>query len=301
LRGKPLSSGLVVFSMAPRINAVGRMGDALRGVELFLTDDMVEAQKLAQVLEKENIYRREIDNQTLMEARQQINSTIDLDSRCSIVLASEDWHPGVLGIVASRIVEEYYRPTVLISFDKDGEGKGSARSISHFHLFEALKQCDHCLDVFGGHKYAAGLQLRREDFEEFVEAFEKAAGGLLEPEDLVPEISVDLELSLHQADKTLLESMDRFRPYGPGNPKPVLMANDLSVVGYPKIVGNNHLKMRVRKDGYQLESIGFGLADKLKEINTAMDKISMAFVLEENEWNNMRNLQARIKDIKVCR
>jgi single-stranded-DNA-specific exonuclease len=301
LRGKPLSSGLVVFSMAPRINAVGRMGDALRGVELFLTDDMVEAQKLAQVLEKENIYRREIDNQTLMEARQQINSTIDLDNRCSIVLASEDWHPGVLGIVASRIVEEYYRPTVLISFDKDGEGKGSARSISHFHLFEALKQCDHCLDVFGGHKYAAGVQLRREDFEEFVEAFEKAAGGLLEPEDLVPEISVDLELSLPQADKTLLESMDRFRPYGPGNPKPVLMANDLSVVGYPKIVGNNHLKMRVRKDGYQLESIGFGLADKLKEINTAMDKISMAFILEENEWNNMRNLQARIKDIKVCR
>jgi single-stranded-DNA-specific exonuclease len=285
--------------MAPRINAVGRMGDALRGVKLFLTDDMGEAYQLAQVLEKENRYRREVDNQTLIEARQKINSTLDLDSRTSIVLSSENWHPGVLGIVASRIVEEYYRPTVLISFDEEGEGKGSARSISHFHLFEALKQCSHCLDVFGGHKYAAGLQLRNGDFEEFVEAFDSAAKNMLEPEDLVPEIVVDLEISLNQADKTLLESMDQFRPYGPGNPKPILVANDLSVVGYPKVVGNNHLKMRVRKDGYQLEAIGFGLADKLKEINTAREKISMAFVLEENEWNNMRSLQARIKDIKV--
>ncbi|MBN2289374.1 MAG: single-stranded-DNA-specific exonuclease RecJ [Candidatus Glassbacteria bacterium] len=299
LKNKSLSSGQVVFSMAPRINAVGRMGDAVRGVKLFLTDDMGEACRLAQILEKENRYRREVDNQTLLEARQQINYHLDLDSRCTVVLSSEDWHPGVLGIVASRIVEEYYRPTVLISFDEEGEGKGSARSISNFHLFEALKQCAHCLDVFGGHKYAAGLQLRREDYEEFVEAFERAASSMLEPEDLVPEISVDLEISLSQADKTLLESMDQFRPYGPGNPKPVLVANDLSVVGYPKVVGNNHLKMRVRKDGYQLDTIGFGLADKLKEINTTREKISMAFVLEENEWNNMRNLQARIKDIKV--
>ena len=176
---------------------------------------------------------------------------------------------------------------------------GSARSISHFHLFEALKQCTHCLDVFGGHKYAAGLQLQKEDFPEFEETFDRVARGMLEPEDLVPEISVDLEISLHQADRTLLESMDRFRPYGPGNPKPILVANDLSVLGYPKIVGDNHLKMRVRKDDYQLEAIGFGLADKLKEINTAREKISMAFVLEENEWHNTRSLQARVKDIKV--
>ena len=301
LKDKALSSGQVVFSMAPRINAVGRMGDALRGVKLFLTDDLKEARQLAQVLEKENHYRREVDNRTLLEARQKINTTVDFDSRCTIVLSSEDWHPGVLGIVASRIVEECYRPTVLISFDQEGEGKGSARSISNFHLFEALKQCSHCLDVFGGHKYAAGIQLRIEDYEEFVETFDRVAGSMLEPEDLVPEISVDLEISLEQADKTLLESMELFRPYGPGNPKPVLVANDLSVVGYPKVVGNNHLKMRVRKEGYQLEAIGFGLADKLKEINTTREKISMAFILEENDWNNIRILQARIKDIKVSR
>ena len=299
LTDRAITSGQVVFSMAPRINAVGRMGDALRGVKLFLTDDPEEAKQLAQVLEKENRYRREVDNQTLIEARQKINSTLDFDSRSTIVLSSEDWHPGVLGIVASRIVEEYYRPTVLISFDKEGEGKGSARSISNFHMFDALKQCAHCLDVFGGHKYAAGLQLRIEDYEQFVETFDRVVSNMLEPEDLVPEISVDLEISLEQADKTLLDSLELFRPYGPGNPKPVLVANDLSVVGYPKVVGNNHLKMRVRKEGYQLESIGFGLADKLKEINTTREKISMAFILEENEWNNMRILQARIKDIKV--
>ncbi|MEA2064662.1 MAG: single-stranded-DNA-specific exonuclease RecJ, partial [Gemmatimonadota bacterium] len=149
------------------------------------------------------------------------------------------------------------------------------------------------------HKYAAGLQLMREDLEQFSRSFEEAVCDMLAPEDLVPEIHVDLEVSLEQADYSLLESMQRFQPFGPGNPKSVLVANGLSVIGYPKIVGNNHLKMRVRKDDCQMESIGFGLGDKLKEINTARDKVSMAFVLEENEWNNMCSLQARIKDIKV--
>jgi len=299
LSEKKLGSADVVFSMAPRINAVGRMGDALRGVELFLTDDMEQAMRLAQVLDQENRSRREVDNQTLLEARRMIEDTVDLENRWSIVIHSRNWHPGVLGIVASRIVEEYYRPTVLITFDDEGEGKGSARSIANFHLYEALKSCGHCLDVFGGHKYAAGLQLKQHDLEEFVEAFDRAAHDMLSPEDLTPEIMVDLEVSLEQADYDLLHCMQMFQPYGPGNPKPVLVANDLSVVGYPRIVGNNHLKMRVRHNGRQIDAIGFHLADKLKEINTARDKISMAFVLEENEWNNMRHLQANIKDIKV--
>ena len=299
LADKHLGSGQVVFSMAPRINAVGRMGDAERGVQLFLTDDMIEAERLAQVLEEENKSRREVDNQTLIEARQAIEENLDLTNRQSIVLSSNDWHPGVLGIVASRLVEEYYLPTVLISFDEDGEGKGSARSVSNFHLYEALNRCSHTLDVFGGHKYAAGLQLQKENLASFSEEFDRCASDMLEEEDLVPEIAVDLEISLEQADNKLLESMKKFRPYGPGNPKPILVAQDLSVVGYPKIVGNNHLKMRVRKDGYQLESIGFHLADKLKEINTAREKISMAFVLETNEWNNIRHLQAKIKDLKT--
>lgn len=299
LSEKKLGSADVVFSMAPRINAVGRMGDALRGVELFLTDDMGQAMRLAQVLDQENRSRREVDNQTLQEARRMIEDTVDLENRWSIVIHSHNWHPGVLGIVASRIVEEYYRPTVLITFDGDGEGKGSARSIQNFHLYEALKSCGHCLDVFGGHKYAAGLQLKQPDLEEFIEAFDRAAHDKLTLEDLTPEIMVDLEVSLEQADYDLLHCMQMFQPYGPGNPKPVLVANALSVVGYPRIVGNNHLKMRVRHDGRQIDAIGFHLADKLKEINTARDKISMAFVLEENDWNNMRHLQANIKDIKV--
>lgn len=299
LADKHLGSGQVVFSMAPRINAVGRMGDAERGVQLFLTDDMIEAERLAQVLEEENKSRREVDNQTLIEARQAIEDNLDLTRRQSIVLSSNDWHPGVLGIVASRLVEEYYLPTVLISFDEDGEGKGSARSVSNFHLYEALNRCSHTLDVFGGHKYAAGLQLQKENLSSFSEEFDRCARDMLHEEDLVPEIAVDLEISLEQADNNLLEGMKKFRPYGPGNPKPVLVAQDLSVVGYPKIVGNNHLKMRVRKDGYQLEAIGFHLADKLKEINTAREKISMAFVLETNEWNNIRHLQAKIKDLKT--
>ncbi|HUU30323.1 MAG TPA: single-stranded-DNA-specific exonuclease RecJ [archaeon] len=299
LADKDLESSDIVFSMAPRINAVGRMGDAERGVNLFLADDMDQARELAQVLEKENRSRREVDTLTLQEARQEISRQIDLDERQTIVLHSQNWHPGVLGIVASRIVEEYYRPTVLISFDETGEGKGSARSISNFHLYNALKKCGNCLEVFGGHKHAAGLQLRRDSLEEFVEKFDRVAHEMLRPEDLVPEISVDLEIDLKQADNKLLQSLEKFQPYGPGNPKPVLVATELSVIGYPKIVGNNHLKMRVRKDGHQLDVIGFGMADKLKEINTAREKVSIAFILEENFWNNVRQLQANLKDIKV--
>lgn len=299
LSEKKLGSADVVFSMAPRINAVGRMGDAQRGVDLFLTDDPDQAMKLARVLDEENRSRREVDNQTLLEARRMIEDMVDLENRWSIVIHARNWHPGVLGIVASRIVEEYYRPTVLITFDDEGDGKGSARSIHNFHLYDALKSCGHCLEVFGGHKYAAGLQIKEKDLDEFVEAFDRAAHDTLTLEDLVPEIMVDLEIDLDQADYDLLRSLQMFQPYGPGNPKPVLVANDLSVVGYPRIVGNNHLKMRVRHNGRQIDAIGFHLADKLKEINTARDKISMAFVLEENEWNNVRHLQANIKDIKV--
>ncbi len=299
LGGRKLDSSDVVFGMAPRINAVGRMGDAERGVQLFLAEEMAEARQLALVLEEENRSRREVDAQTLLEARQMLLHEIDLDQRKAIVLYSENWHPGVLGIVASRVVEEYYRPTVLISFDDEGEGKGSARSISNFHLYEALNQCSDCLEVFGGHKHAAGLQLRRERLEEFIERFDQVAAGMLRPEDLVPEIAVDLELDLAQADDSLLADIERFRPYGPGNPKPVLVCSGLSVVGYPRIVGNNHLKMRVRKDGRQIDVIGFGLGDKLKEINTAREKVNIAFVLEENIWNNVRQLQANLKDIKV--
>ena len=299
LENKDLDSSDIVFSMAPRINAVGRMGDAERGVKLFLSGDLDEAREMAGVLEQENRCRREVDIQTLSEAREAISQQVDLDYRWTIVLHSENWHPGVLGIVASRIVEEYYRPTVLISFDETGEGKGSARSIANFHLHNALLRCTKHLDVFGGHKYAAGLQLQRENLEGFIECFDEAAHEMLEPQDLVPEISVDLEIDLSQANQQLLEGLQGFRPYGPGNPRPVLVASDLSVVGYPKIVGSNHLKMRVRKNGYQLEAIGFGMADKLKEINTAREKVSIAFVLEENIWNNMRQLQANLKDIKV--
>jgi single-stranded-DNA-specific exonuclease len=299
LSDKPLDSSDVVFSMAPRINAVGRMGDAERGVQLFLADDLNQARDLAQILEKENRFRREVDTQTLSEARERVTKELDLEEQWTIVLHSENWHPGVLGIVASRVVEEYYRPTVLISFDETGEGKGSARSISNFHIYNALQKCSGCLEVFGGHKHAAGLQLRKEALEEFVETFDKVAHEMLTPEDLVPEISVDLEVDLIQADDKLLESIEKFRPYGPGNPKPVLVSTGLSVVGYPKIVGNNHLKMRVRKDGKQIDVIGFGMADKLKEINTAREKVNIAFVLEENIWNNMRQLQANLRDIKV--
>ena len=190
VRNKKLGSSDIVFGLAPRINAVGRMGDAERGVRLFLTDDMDDAREMAKVLDSENRSRREVDVHTLEEAREAILHDINLDERWTIVLHSENWHPGVLGIVASRIIEEHYRPTVLISFDENGEGKGSARSVANFHIHDALKRCGDFLDAFGGHKYAAGLQVRSaSSLDEFIERFDEVAHEMMSESDLVPEIS----------------------------------------------------------------------------------------------------------------
>jgi single-stranded-DNA-specific exonuclease len=297
LNGKELGTGQVVFILAPRLNAGGRMGDARRGVELLTTENEVEAMQLAQVLEEENRKRREIDDHTFEEALSMIDREIDLERTCTIVLASADWHPGVIGIVASRIIEKIYRPTILISFDGN-IGKGSARSIQGFDLYSALKECKEDLIGFGGHKYAAGLKIERENLERFRKHFDEVTDKTLTPDQLVPILRIDGEVPLSQIDEPLYRLLNLFAPFGPQNMKPVLVCRSVEVVGTPRVVGHNHLKFKVRQQGKIFEAIGFGMGELIYRIAPGEPNLDLAYVLEKNEWEGNSKFQLRVRDLK---
>jgi len=297
LTGKELGTGQVVFILAPRLNAGGRMGDAGRGVDLLTTEDEAEARQLAQVLEKENLKRREIDDQTFEEAMAKIDREVDLEGSKSIVLASSDWHPGVIGIVASRIIERIYRPTILISFDGD-IGKGSARSIQGFDLYSALQECKDDLVGFGGHKYAAGLKIRRDKVEQFKAHFDDVTRRTITPDQLTPILRIDGEVPLSQIDERLYRLINLFSPFGAQNMKPVLVCRGIEVVGTPRVVGNNHLKFKVRQQGKIFEAIGFGMGDLIYRIAPGEPNLDLAYVLEKNEWDGNSKFQLRVRDLK---
>ena len=273
------------------------MGDARRGVELLTTENESEARHLAQILEEENRKRREIDDRTFEEAMEMIDREIDLDQAWTIVLASPHWHPGVIGIVASRIIEKFYRPTILISFD-GSVGKGSARSIQGFDLYDALKGCRDCLIGFGGHKYAAGLKIERGKLEQFRMCFETITKGMLTQELLAPILRIDGEISLSEIDERLYRLLNYFAPFGPQNMKPLFVSRNVEVVGTPRIVGNNHLKFKVRQNTRIFEAIGFGMGDLLYRIAPGEPNLDMAYVLEKNEWEGTSSFQLRIRDLK---
>jgi single-stranded-DNA-specific exonuclease len=297
LGGKPLSAGAVGFVLAPRINAVGRMASAAAGAEMLLTEDPVEAARLAEVLEAENQIRREMDRRTLEEARGRL-SAFDPDRDFTIVLSSREWHPGVIGIVASRLMEEFYRPVMLVAVGADGVGKGSARSIAGFHLYRALAAChEHLLD-YGGHAVAAGIRVHESRLEPFREAFDGYARETLAADDLVREIRIDLDLPLLDDCSRLHSVLRHFGPFGPGNARPVLAAGDLELVGYPQVVGQDHLKMRVTRDGHALDTIGFRLASRLQEVNPTRGRFAIAFTLEEDEYRGRGELQAKLLDLR---
>ncbi len=298
LTGKPLDSGQIVFMLAPRINAVGRIGEAGEALRLLITENQDEALAIAQTLDQENRKRKEIDDQILAEAMEMVKRRIDLDEEMVIVLESETWHQGVIGIVASRLVEQFYRPTVLIAVDGD-KGKGSARSIPAFHLHEALKSCQEHLLGFGGHKYAAGMSIEAGRIPEFRKKLNLVARETMSPEDLVPNQALDAVVDLDEVDIGTARSFARFAPFGPGNRHPVLAARQLRVVGSPQIVGRNHLKFKVKQKQRVFDSIGFSFGDRLEEIEDPDALLDMAFVLEENEWQGQKKLQLRLKDIRV--
>ncbi|MQA90979.1 MAG: single-stranded-DNA-specific exonuclease RecJ [Gemmatimonas sp.] len=296
----PITAGQIGYVLAPRLNAVGRMGDAMRGVRLLLTDDEREAHRLATEMEQENGRRRDLDEQTLSDALRMLEQDFDPERDWGVVLASDRWHPGVIGIVASRVVERIHRPTVLISLGSE-EGKGSGRSIVGFHLQAAFVECNDLLLRYGGHRAAAGCSIRPSQVGAFRNAFNEVARRRLEWDALTPTLQPDDEISIADANLELLGLVRHFAPFGIGNPTPIFTAHRVGVAGKPRIVGKDSLKLTLVEDGVRLEGIGFGMADRLPECSNG--RIDVAFRLEENGWRGRYGtraptVQARLVDLR---
>ncbi|MDZ7373076.1 MAG: single-stranded-DNA-specific exonuclease RecJ [candidate division KSB1 bacterium] len=297
LKGRQISTGHVVFILAPRINAVGRMGDASRAVELLITPDPNRARQIASVLEAENRQRRSVDEETFREADALVGDECELTRDAVIVLAMEGWHPGVIGIVASRLAERYYRPTVMIAIE-NGIGRGSARSIPEFDIYSALTQCEHLLLQYGGHRYAAGLLIEEDKIAEFRRRLNEIASSQLNVAALAPSLKIDAELDLDQVDGRFYQLLRLFEPYGPQNMRPVFLSRNLQVVGAPTVVGGNHLKFQVKSKSKVFPAIGFGMGDLIGELPPGRRGLSLVYVIEEDEYQGMRTLHLRVKDFQ---
>lgn len=299
LMGKEIGTGQVVFILAPRINAIGRLGDARQAIKLLTTKNEQAAAEIARMLDKENQRRKNIDEKTLNEALDQIREVVDLENDYAIVLSSEGWHQGVIGIVASRLVEKFHLPTVMIAIDK-GEGKGSARSIPGFHLCDALKECEDLLLRYGGHKYAAGLTIKPENIESFRERLKKVSQRILTSEDLVAKLYIDSEIELSQISNKFVDVLETFSPFGPQNMRPVFLTRNCEVLGQPYCVGKNHLKMKVRKGEAVFDVIGFGFGDWANRISGHGSMVDVVYVIEYNSWEGHTRIQLRLKDIRLA-
>jgi single-stranded-DNA-specific exonuclease len=296
----PLSAGQISHVLAPRINAVGRMGDAGRGVALLLTDDDREAARLAAVLEEENRVRKAVDRQTLDEALDRLCADYDPDRDYGVVLAAPGWHPGVIGIVASRVVERIHRPVIMLAIDEaTGRARGSARSIPRFHLYDAIRDCGHLLERFGGHRQAAGLDIAIDRIDEFRIAFNERARSVLEPDDVVARISVDMDVCLSDANLEMIDLLRHFGPFGMGNPSPMFACRGVRLARDPRIVKDEHAKLLVEDDTGRIDVIGFGMADRVRDFAHG-DRLDIAFLLQIDDWSGRRRPQARLIDVRAA-
>jgi len=290
-----VSTGVVGFRLAPRLNAGGRLADATRAVELLVTTDASRAEQLAADLDQENRARQAIEHEILADALQQLERDPDFEHRRSIVLASDDWHPGVIGIVASRLVERYYRPTVLLAIDSSTAiARGSGRSIRGLNLHAAFKTCAQHLEGFGGHHMAAGLSIRQEHIATFAEHFEAAVRAATGPQDFIPETTVDAELPFAEITDSLLQDLERLEPYGPSNPEPVFLSRDVKVLSR-RTVGEKHLKLLLQQGERRLAAIGFRMVEAAIEDGTRID---ILYTPEYNDWNGSRSIELRLRDFR---
>jgi single-stranded-DNA-specific exonuclease len=298
VKKKVLTITDVVFVVAPRINAAGRIKHGNEAVALLTEYDLEQAEQFAAEIEQHNSDRKELDKQITKEALLQIEENKE-QNRFSTVVYQENWHKGVIGIVASRLVENYYRPTIV--FTKSGEKlAASARSVKGFDVYNALEACAEHLEQFGGHMYAAGMTLLEKNYENFKNAFEKVVQGTIPTELLTPEIAYDAEIELTEIHPKLMRVLKQFEPFGPENMTPLFLAKDLSDSGYAKTLGadSEHLKAYV-KQGHSTSfgAIGFGLGKKLDRV-AHKKKFDAIFSLEENEWNDSVTLQLQLRDIE---
>lgn len=293
-----ISTSSIVFSVGPRINAAGRMGDAGIAVELLIAETEEEALLHARELDSINRDRRDLDSKTMEEAMAMLEREYEMESISSMVLHDPGWHLGVIGIVASRLVDAHYRPAIMLS-TVDGMIKGSARSIKGFNIYEALRKCEDLLVQYGGHEFAAGLTMEKEQLPEFRRRIDEIAGQDLSDNDFQPELSVDAEIELDLVDARFWKLLSQFEPFGPGNQRPMFVSRGVSIQGTPSIVGNGHLKMKLSQNGSAVfDVIGFNMHEYMPILrNPDGGRIDIAYMLEENFWNNRRSIQIHLKDI----
>jgi single-stranded-DNA-specific exonuclease len=296
LHGKLITAGRAGFILAPRLNAVGRIGAAMRGLELLLTDDEAEAGRIARELDELNRQRQDLDRRILVEAREMVGK-LDLAETYGIVLADPTWHPGVIGIVASRLVEEFGRPTMLVALS-DTEGRGSGRSVPAFDLHAGLTACRDLLLRYGGHRAAAGITVARERVAEFAERFNAVARAQLRPEDLVPEVRVDLEVSIDDITPELEAVLRHFEPCGVGNPTPALLVRQARLTCAPRPVAQDGLKLRLGRQGGDLDAVAWGALHRLEELQSG-GAVDVVVRVERDDWLGERRVQARVTDFRV--
>ncbi len=290
---KKLSINNVVFVIAPRVNAAGRMDDARKAVQMFLEDDYAKALSFAEMLHSDNTERKEADKEITHEALAIIDADPVLRKRKTTVVFQEHWHKGVVGIVASRLIESYYRPTVVLTKSGDVVA-GSARSVPGFNLYEAIHACREHLLGYGGHFAAAGLSLLPEQVGPFAEKFEQTVASTIPEELLIPEITVDAVIRFKDINAGFYSILCQMEPFGPENMRPVFVAKQVMDTGYSKVVKEEHLRFVVKQDAITFTGIGFNLAGKFPILSKPFD---IAFTLDENEWNGNTTLQLKVIDI----
>ncbi len=301
-----ITSSLVAFRLSPRINAPGRLSQARQSVILLTTDDYQEAQRIALLLEQENTSRQQIESRIVKEAYVLIEADPQLKERDSIVLASSKWHPGVIGICASRLLDRYNRPSILISCDeKRGIGRGSARSSETFHLYEGLEECKHLLKSYGGHHSAAGLTIELGKLKEFQTLFNKVVSEKFTEKDFISSIDIDTEVSLKEISERLIKEISWLEPFGNCNPEPTFSSFELDSY-ISREVGKGHLKLKIKEDSLFYDAIGFNLAEQslpflqapADSSSNTRSKIKIAFIPQINTWQGIKSVQLKVKDIK---
>ena len=289
-----------VFLIGPRINAAGRIESGNAAVELLLCEKMGETHLLSENINNNNTERRTLDMDITRQALEMIDNDPDMKSRKSTVLFNQEWHKGVIGIVASRLTESYYRPTVILT-QSNGVITGSARSVKDFDVYDAIDACSEYLDHFGGHKYAAGLSLQPENLDRFQNAFEQVVANTITDKMLIPEIEIDAELKLSQINPKFFRIMKQFAPHGPGNMSPVFLTRGVIDRNSARVVGKNHLKVTVYhpdEPGVSFNGIAFQQAQHYDAVHWGKF-FDIVYQIEENEWNGTKSLQLNIKDIRT--
>ncbi len=294
---KPLSITDLVFVIGPRVNAAGRMDDARKAVEFFIETDPEKIGALAAALHSDNDDRREVDKSTTEEALAILDGSAELQQRKSTVLYRPHWHKGVVGIVASRLIDHYYRPTIMLT-SANGKATGSARSVSGFNIYEAIHECRHLLENYGGHFYAAGMTMAENHVEDFIAAFEKIVAATITEEQQVPEIVIDVEIPLSLVKPSFYNLLKQLEPFGPANMRPVFITRGLyDYQGSSNLVKEQHLRIVAhQKNGSIIEGIGFGIGDKYEIVRNG--PFDMVYNIEENEYNGNVKVQVKVIDVR---